>query len=239
MNVKIDYTHFGNSLAVTLGDAALYISWAKLLNGRFNQNLILKAANLYIKYVIRLAHGQSLDLTITGMEDAKEDDVLKVIWTKSGEYTSLLPLLVGTTLSGMEDRNRIEALSEYAKCFGWAFQIQDDYLGLFGNEQELGKPVFSDLREGKNTLFMLHLRKNGTKEQKDFQAKVLGNKQATQEDLMRMREILEASGSKDYVLAKGWSYVEEGKKYISSLTNDKNYQEVFESLLIYMMERTK
>ena len=54
-----------------------------------------------------------------------------------------------------------------------------------------------------------------------------------------MREILRESGTLDNVLKKGWEYVEEGKKYIGDITDDRNMQNIFESLLVFMMERTK
>jgi hypothetical protein len=54
-----------------------------------------------------------------------------------------------------------------------------------------------------------------------------------------MRNILRDSGTMDHVLKMGWDYVNEGKKYIKGITSDTRLQEVFESLLIFMMERTK
>src|SRR3989344_4074904 len=193
----------------------------------------------YAKYVIRLAHGQVLDITSGAHEDITEKEVLNILWTKSGEYTSLLPLMVGATLVGDIPEKRKKAIENYARCFGWAFQIQDDYLGIFGEEEETRKPITSDLREGKNTLFMFNLRKLGNNEQKAFQSSVLGREDVTKDDVYKMREILRDSGTLNNVLKKGWAYVEEGKKYIGDITDDKNMQNIFESLLVFMMERTK
>ena len=237
--VRIPFDHYGNSVALCLSDAALYLSWKILLSSNLPRELVINAGSIYANYIVRLAFGQSLDLTVTGMEDYKEDDVLKVIWTKSGEYTGLLPLMVGAALAGGKDSQKLENIKNYARCFGWAFQIQDDILGLYADEEKLGKPVGSDLREGKNTLFMLYLRKNGTQPQKKFQSRILGNKDITKEDVKKMRRMLKDSGSYQHVVDMGWKYVEEGKKYVPLITNDKKLAEILESLLVYMMERTK
>jgi len=240
LKVKQELRRYGDSIAICVGDAAFYLSWDKILESSFPDNLKVLAGKVYTKYVLRLVYGQELDVTITGAENLKEEDVLNVIWTKSGEYTSLLPLKIGAILAGEpEDSSRMKALENYAKCFGWAFHIQDDILGMFGKEEEMGKPVGSDIREGKNTLFMLHLEKNGTKEQLDFKRKILGNPDITKEDVEKMRQILKDTGSYDHVVNMGWDYVEEGKKYIAEITDREDLQKIFGSLLVYMMERTK
>lgn len=240
LKVKTNPAHYGNSIAaVSVGDIAIYLSWRMLLESGFSNDLIIKCGKLYSKYVIRLVHGQTLDITYTGLDNASEEAILNVLWTKSGEYTSLLPLMVGYTLAGGNNQQVLEAIYAYAKCFGWAFQIQDDYLGLYGNEKELGKPIGSDIREGKNTLFVLQLRKNGTPEQLEFLKKVLGNKTVTAEDVEKMRGILKDCGAIEAVLKRGWDYVAEGKNYIPQLTKDTKTQEILESLISYMMERTK
>ena len=239
LNVKTDPMHFGNSMAVNVGDISFFMSWKKIIKSGFDMQNIIKVTEIFSNYVIRLVHGQEMDILMTGDSNASEKDILNMLWIKSGEYTALLPLLSGVAFAGEKDLAKLKAIEKYAKCFGWAFQIQDDYLGLFGNKKETGKPAVSDIREGKNTLFMLYLRKDGTPEQKTFQNSVLGNKNITKKDLDKMRETLHTSGVTQKVLQKGWGYVEEGKKYIPSVTKDKNLQKTFESLLVYMMERTK
>jgi geranylgeranyl diphosphate synthase type I len=239
IGVKIPSSHYGNSLAVNIGDAVFYESWKVLISGKFPAERIIEAGKLYADYIVRLALGQVMDLTITGMEEITEEDALNVLLTKSVEYTSIVPLLIGATLAGEKDEKRMEAFKNYAKCFGWAFQIQDDVLGAFGKQEEFGKPVGSDFREGKNTLLILHLRKHGTNEQKDFMKKCLGNKDLSSEDAERLKQILIEAGSRKYVEDMGWNYVEEGKTYISDITGDPKFAEIFESLIVYMMERTK
>ena len=239
LGIKVPADHFGYSIAVCVGDSGFYLSWETLINSKLPKKRVLEAGNLYARYVARLGLGQSLDMTITGDLNASEKDILKVIWAKSGEYTSELPILVGAALAGEKNKKRLKAIKSYAKCFGWAFHIQDDILGLYADEAKLGKPVGSDLREGKNTLLMLHLRDHGNREQKAFQKKILGNSKVTKKDTEKMRKILKDAGSYQYVIDIGWKYVEEGKKYIPQITKNKKYQEILESLLVFMMERAK
>lgn len=239
IKVKIPADHYGNSVAVCLGDAGYFMSWKVLLSAKFPKSNVFKAADIYADSIISLTMGQSLDVTISGAEKLKEKDLLNVIWTKSGDYTALLPLRVGAVLAGAKDKKFFKAIEGYAKCFGWAFQIQDDVLGAYADEKKLGKPVGSDFREGKNTLLIYHLKKRATKKQLEFVNNTLGNPNISKKDILKMKKLIKESGSYDYVVKMGWDYVNEGKKYINKLTKNKKLRIILESLLIYMMERTK
>lgn len=236
-NVKHDPLHYGNAMEVNVGDAAYYLSWEKLMASSFLPDRLVDAGKIYADYIVRVVHGQVLDITTTSIKSITENDVLKVLRYKAAEYTGVLPLLVGATLSGENDEKRLTAIKNYGLAFGWAFQIQDDVLNIFGNEDDSGKPVGSDIREGKNTLLMLHLHQHGTDEQRAFQKRVLGNPNITNDDVLNMREMLKAAGSYQYVVDLGWKYVKEGKKVISQITENSKLKTILESLIVYMMER--
>lgn len=237
LQVRTPLKHYGESMAIDIGDIGIFMSYEKLLSGKFSNEIILKAAKLYSHYMVRLAYGQNLDITPLPIDKVSEQDILYILKCKSAEYTAVLPLLLGATLAGIEDTTKLKALEEYGYGFGWSFQILDDVLGMYGEEKITGKPITADLREGKNTLLMLHLSQNGTAEQKDFQKQVFGNSNTSEEQVVQMRQILKDAGSYDYVTKLGWKYVEEGKQYIPQITSDKKYQDILEALLVYMMER--
>jgi geranylgeranyl diphosphate synthase type I len=96
------------------------------------------------------------------------------------------------------DYETLDTLSSYGIPFGQAFQIQDDILGTFGTEAELGKPTDSDLREGKKTLLLVKTLEKATPSQKKFIYSVIGNKNATAADFEKVRKVMKTSGSYDY-----------------------------------------
>ena len=83
--------------------------------------------------------------------------ILKMYTYKTGRYSFSLPLMAGALLAGADPVLAGPAWSLLGEILGILFQIRDDELGLFGDEQELGKPIGSDVREGKKTLLYARL----------------------------------------------------------------------------------
>ena len=69
-------------------------------------------------------------------------------WIKTVPYTFDGPVKIGAILADASNED-LKNLSNYSVPLGTAFQIQDDILGMFSSEEKLGKPVTSDLREGR------------------------------------------------------------------------------------------
>lgn len=236
--IKGDAAHFGEAIAMDAFLSGYYYSWDKLLSSGYPPDRLIKSSLIYSKYAQRLSDGQSLDITGSGSRKTNQRFVLNMLKLKSAEYTGVLPLLVGATLAGVTDAKKLKALEKYGLAFGWAFQIQDDVLGLFGDQDEFGKPVGSDILEGKNTLFMLYVAEHGSAKQITHMKRTLGNQKASQRDIEKLKKIIKESGAYDYVIKLGWKYVEQGKRLVPTITKDKKIRAILESLIIYMMERT-
>src|ERR1700748_2941262 len=73
---------------------------------------------------------------------------------------------LGSVLAGASEEAE-EQMGEYGRNLGIAFQIVDDVLDLTATEEVLGKPVASDLREGKATLGMIHALENGSERERE------------------------------------------------------------------------
>ncbi len=231
--------HYGMSLALNIGASSYFLGMEKLLNSNFPHDRIIRASQLATEYLVRVTHGQVLDIANFSKSNPNKKELLNILRYKSAEYTGVLPLLVGAVLAGKGDKKYLDNLQKYGLAFGWAFQVQDDLLGAFGDEKKLGKSVGIDFKEGKFTMLMYHLFKNGTKEQKAFQAKALGNQNLKPRDVRKMQDILRKSGSYDYVVNLGWDYVKQGESIIPKITQDKKLQETFRQLIRYTMERVQ
>lgn len=84
-------------------------------------------------------------------------EALAVAELKTAAYSFQLPLQAGAVLAGATDEV-VSRLGELGRLLGIAYQLHDDLLGMFGDEARAGKSVRSDLREGKQTLLIVHAR---------------------------------------------------------------------------------
>jgi geranylgeranyl diphosphate synthase type I len=188
---------FGESIAIVAGDLLEAYGEEILANSPFNSEYVRKALAKYAKIVENVGYGQILDITAERKGGFNEDEILTIHKLKTASYTIEGPLHIGALLAGANEAD-LQILSDYGIPLGLAFQIQDDILGLFGSEEKTGKPVGSDVQEGKKTLLILHALDSCMDDEKALILNALGNEQITAEDVDRVREIVRRTGSLEY-----------------------------------------
>ena len=193
-----DAEWFGIGAAILAGDLAFV--WAdQLLDGAaFPADVLNRARQVFTTLRVEVMAGQYLDLRLAGLRTATQEHALHVALLKSGRYTVTRPLQVGAAIAGA-DAGVNESLGRYGDAVGVAFQLRDDVLGLFGDPESTGKGDLDDLREGKRTVLMLKtLQLVGPTERAELQ-RVLGNRELTDGDADRARQIVIDSGALDEV----------------------------------------
>jgi octaprenyl-diphosphate synthase len=108
-------------------------------------------------------------------------------------------------------------LATYGRSVGLAFQIVDDVLDLTATEEVLGKPVASDLREGKATLAVIHSIDHGTARDRQTIQRVLDDRSFEHVSRERIQEILTRNGSVEYAMAAASHYAELSRQALAPL----------------------
>ena len=91
--------------------------------------------------------------------------------------------------------SQLYALEEFGIKVGQAFQIQDDILGSFGDEEKTGKSTSGDIREGKKTMLVFETYKKATPEQREEFDALLGKEGMSNEEVDRVRAIFQDTGA--------------------------------------------
>ena len=115
--------------------------------------------------------------------------------------------MLGSTTEDQQD-----ALWDYGLSIGMAFQIVDDLLDFTGEELALGKPVGGDLREGKMTLPVIHMRERGGPAAAALLLKVMEAREVTLDDWRDIQQMLGRCRSIEYARRVAADYVERAKK---------------------------
>jgi geranylgeranyl diphosphate synthase type II len=150
----------GVPVAINVGDAMLALTLQPLLD---NMGVIGLGPSLRILQAVsrmarESAEGQALELEWIrrGVWDLQDEDYVRMVEQKTCWYSFITPVTLGA-ISAALDAERTQALAEFARCLGVAFQIQDDVLNLSGKVGAYGKEIGGDLWEGKRTLILLHM----------------------------------------------------------------------------------
>lgn len=149
------WTKWGAPLAINVGDALFVISNQAIVDLKENYpaEIVVRAAEILHNTCLDLTRGQFLDMSYEERNDLTVDDYWPMIAGKTAALLSACCHL-GALLGGAEEA-RQDAYRSFGQYLGLAFQVQDDILGIWGNEAITGKSAASDLVEGKNSLPVL------------------------------------------------------------------------------------
>lgn len=149
------WVKWGMPMAINVGDALFVMSNQAImeLNGNYAAELVVRSAEVFHNTCLELTRGQFLDMSYEQRNDLGVEDYWPMI---SGKTAALLSACchIGALLGGA-DETRQEAYRSFGHYLGLAFQVQDDVLGVWGDEVLTGKSAASDLIEGKNSLPVL------------------------------------------------------------------------------------
>lgn len=220
--LKDDF-HFGNTMAILAGDLGSQLAYEIIHDSNFSPEKKNKVAKLTAAEISEVIFGQIGDILLR--YEFSEEDVSNVHKHKTATYTFRLPMLAGGILAGA-DNNQLRILEDYAIPCGIAFQIRDDVLGVFGNDESTGKSSLSDLREGKKTLLVSESYKNASHEQKQKLHRALGKLDLGEEEAQEVRDIFKSTGALNYSIVKCEEHIANAKQALKPLSgkNPDAYQ---------------
>ncbi len=187
-------SHLGLSHAILNGD--LLFLWAEQLIVKHCENPS-PILNILLKEIENVIYGEMLDIVSWRNEKNLEKHIDNIHNLKTVSYTTLGPIKSGAVLANVSE-NEMNLLEEFAANLGLAFQIKDDYLGIFGDCDKTGKSNLSDLIEGKLTYLVSYALKKGDEETQNYLLKKLGNETINEDDFIKIKNIFETTGAKEY-----------------------------------------
>jgi octaprenyl-diphosphate synthase len=206
-------TQWGNSKCVLAGDW-LYMQAFKIAVQERNFRIL----DALIDLTQQMVEGELLQMEKLG-RFITLDEHFDLIYRKTACLFSVC-MRLGAIL-GQAKPEQEEALAKYGHDLGMAFQIVDDVLDLTASESVLGKPVASDLREGKVTMAVIHALERCTSEERQKIAAILRDRAfngVTHRDIL---SILTRYGSVEAANNRAAQYAESARQAISSFPDSE------------------
>jgi octaprenyl-diphosphate synthase len=206
-------TTWGNEKCVLAGDW-LYMQAFRVALEERN----LKVLDLLTSLTQQMVEGELLQIEKLGRA-VIETEYYDLIYRKTAcLFATSMRLSSVLAESSMEVE---DSLGNYGRNVGLAFQIVDDVLDLTATEEVLGKPVASDLREGKATLPVIHSMEHGTAADRNMIQWVLEDRSFKRVSHEQIVEILNRNGSVDYAMAAAFHYAEHARTSLSVLPDNE------------------
>ncbi len=165
------------------------------------------------------------------------ENYLEMIMKKTAVLFELACESGGISAGGSKEE--VNILGGYGLNLGMAFQIQDDILDIFGDEEKLGKEIGKDIAESKggNIVILLTLEQLKGKNKKEL-LDILSNKKILKRDIKRSMELIEKTKSREMAEKMGEEYIKKSKTFLEKLPKNK-WNELMDLLADFVIKRYK
>lgn len=218
---------WGNEISVLMGDY-VFASSFYLMAKDLPKNVVSSLADT----TNIICHGEISETFNRFNVDLSEDQYLEVIKEKTAVLFAA-SCQTGAMLAG-GDKQTVKSLYHFGLNIGMAFQVVDDTLDFVGKQTKVGKPVMSDLREGKLTLPVIYCLTSATRAESKKLKTIILRKIKTTSDLKFLDLLLRKYDAINRSLQKARYYADDAKMALSSLNsaNGKNEFVQFADFLI-------
>jgi octaprenyl-diphosphate synthase len=200
------HSRWGNDVTVLLGDYLYIKSMAMALT-----HDTLELVRVLCDVTLHMIEGELYQLTKNGQADIEEEEHFDIIRRKTAFLFGGCSQ-IGGMLGAISD-DKAQALREYGFNLGIAFQLVDDLLDFTGDSGAVGKPIGSDLREGKVTLPLIHLlRQSKDGRAADIVREAIASRNVTPEQWTELLHSLKEHASIDYAYRRAVEFAERAKK---------------------------
>jgi octaprenyl-diphosphate synthase len=182
----------------------------------------------------KMVEGELIQLEKIGRIDVTEEDALRLATYKTACLFSGCARL-GGVLGGLEGDEE-ESLAEYGRNAGLAFQLVDDLLDFTASSEQLGKPVLSDLKEGKVTLPLIYAMENGHRKERELVARVLEEKEFNSVKPETIVSLVRDSGALDRARTLAHDYARRAKACLDGRV-ESEYGRALLTLPDFILER--
>ena len=227
---------WGEDVAILAGDTLFSKAFEIIINSNPELTSPVQINNALATVAdacVKICEGQALDMGFEDRFDVTEDEYMEMIFKKTGALIAAATK-VGAIMGGASDEV-IDAMYEYGRLIGLAFQIQDDYLDLASDEETLGKPIGSDIGKGKMTIIAINgLLSAGDDSEKLLE--ILKDENNSQADIDLAIEILTKCGAIEYARNLAQDSVSQAKEVLEILP-DSSSKQVLSDIADFVLER--
>ena len=227
------HTLHGINVGILSGDALLIKAYQFFED--LEPELFKKCIKIFSETGAVLCEGQQFDINFENMSNVTYDDYIQMITFKTG-VLSASSFQIGALIAGASEEDA-EAMYNFGKHIGIAFQIMDDYLDVFGNQEQFGKKHAGDIYEHKKTILYLLALEHANEEELSELNYWYSKKTDNVDKVYSVEKIFRRTKVDDKVLRLIQKHNEIGQSYLDKINLSDEKKLPFRELANYLLRR--
>lgn len=208
------HTKWNGNVAILSGDVMSILSYQLLTKTR--KSVIPEIVDLFNRTAIEVCEGQQYDMDFEYQKTVTVKDYIRMIELKTAVLIAAC-LKMGAILGGA-DQNDAKNLYEFGRNIGIAFQLMDDYLDTFGQEDKFGKKIGGDILSNKKTFLLIKaLERASAREKKELERWIQSTEYIPEEKISAVKELFSHLGVDDLINAEMDKYYSLSIEFIDKL----------------------
>ncbi len=220
--------------AILSGDSMLVLAYERM--AQCDAAHLAGVMRLFTTTALEIGEGQQYDMEFENRNDVMEDEYVEMIRLKTSVLLAC-SLKIGAVLADASEEDA-ECLYKFGEQIGLAFQLQDDYLDVYGNPQVFGKEIGGDIVSNKKTFMLINAFNHANAEQRaELQKWVDAKDFDRKEKVAAVTRIYNEIGIDKMAQEKIAYYFEQSKKYLDAVNVPAERKEQLAKYAQQMMKR--
>jgi possible geranyltranstransferase len=227
------HTLHGINIGILSGDALLIKSYQFFED--LEDSLFKKCIQLFSETGIKICEGQQMDVNFETNNKVSYDNYIQMITYKTAVLCASA-LKIGAIIAHAEESDA-HAIYEFGRHLGIAFQMMDDYLDVFGSQEQFGKRQAGDIYENKKTILYLLALENADEEQKKSLLHWYSLNTDEAEKAQAVEEIFRSTGADKKTLELIQKHNDLAQNYLNKIKLPEEKKHPLIALAAYLLER--
>lgn len=220
--------------AILSGDSMLVLAYERM--AQCDSRHLADVLRLFTTTALEIGEGQQYDMEFETRDDVREEEYIEMIRLKTSVLLACA-LKIGAILADASAEDA-DNLYKFGEQIGLAFQLQDDYLDVYGDSKVFGKKIGGDITSNKKTFMLINAFSHANEAQRQELEKWVNAKSFDREDkIAAVTRLYNEIGINKMAQAKIAYYFEQSKKYLDAVQVPAERKEELQKYAQRMMKR--
>lgn len=230
------HTRWNANQAILSGDTMLVLAYQRMMS--VEKELLPSVLELFTETALEIGEGQQMDMEFESRNDVTEEEYIEMIRLKTSVLLACA-LKMGAILAGASEKDA-DVLYKYGELIGLAFQLQDDYLDVYGTPEVFGKQIGGDIVSNKKTFMLINAYLKASDEQRSLLDELLSAEEFDpQEKIEKVRGVYNQLEIDRLAQEKITDYFEQASQCLKQLSVAPEKLTELECYTAKMMKRNK